>query len=115
MPSPRGQDWTRRLRPLVLDGEPLAPQLRRRLGVVLVASVLCGALMLFFLALFAGFGHGGIGLIIAAAIAPAPAWAWADHLRLRRAVAAYLAARQAAAFEGETPAGATPREVDPGR
>ena len=87
MRPPAGPDWPRRLRPLILDGEPLIAQLRRRWGVAVVASGLFGVLMLVFLALFAGFSHAGIGLTIDALIAPILAWMWGGHARLRRAVA----------------------------
>ena len=115
MPSPVEPDWPRRLRPLVLDGEPLEAQLRRRRGTAVVASALFGGLMLFFLAIFAGFGHARIGLVIAALMAPIVARLWAEHRRLGRAMVGYLAIRPDASAGTRTPTGATPREVGPGR
>ena len=115
MRPPAEPDWPRRLRPLTLDGEPLAAQLRRRRGVAVVASALFGGLMLFFLALFAGFGHAGVGLAIDAAIAPIVARIWAGYRGLARAVAAYPAEAAADRRETQTPTGPTPREVEPGR
>ena len=93
MATTRAGDWPRRLRPLTLDGEPLRVQLRRRLGVAVVASVLLGGLMAFFLAIFAGFGRWRVGLGIDALIAPVLAWIWMGHARLRRAVRAHEADR----------------------
>ena len=85
----RRPDWSKKLRPLYLGAEPIDFQMKRRLGVVVVASVLFSGLALFFGAIFAGFGRWEIGLALAALIAPIVGWIWWDYLRLRRAVATY--------------------------
>ena len=89
MPAANRADWVRRLAPLTLDGEPLADQLRRRFGVVVVATLLLGGFMGFFLTIFASFGRWGVGLVLDLAIAPWLAWIWLGHLRLRRWLVRY--------------------------
>lgn len=89
-PSP-DPDWVRRLAPLILAGEPLDVQLARRFGATLVASALFGGFLLFFLALFAGFGRWPVGVAIDLGISPVLARIWLDYWRIRRVVAEYRA------------------------
>ena len=90
MDRDRRGDWSRRLRPLYLGADPIDRQMERRWGVVVVVSVLFLSLSLFFVAIFAGFGHWRIGLVLAGMIVPIPGWIWWDYFRLRRTVADYL-------------------------
>ena len=61
----------------------------RRLGVVVVASILLGGFASFFLAIFAGFGRWEFGLILDGLIAPVLGWIWWGYFRLRRSLASY--------------------------
>jgi len=85
----RQAEWTRKLRPIHLGAEPVDAQLGQRLGAVGIASVLFSGLMIFFLAIFAGFGRWEIGLMLDGLIAPALGWIWWGYFRLRRSVASY--------------------------
>ena len=88
MDQARQLDWARKLRPLHLGVEPIGNQLRRRTGVVAVATSLLSGFMLFFLAIFAGFGHWKIGLTLDGLfVGPFLGWIWWAHLRLRQRVA----------------------------
>ena len=83
-------DWSRQLRPLYLDGEPIPQQFARRRGVVLVASALLSGLILFILSLFAAFGRWDLGLIVGLCLFGIPlGWIWWDYWRLGRNVARF--------------------------
>ncbi len=86
----RQGEWAKKLRPIQLGAESVDLQMKRRFGVVAVASVLFLGLCLFFVAIFAGFGRWKIGLALAGMIAPILAWIWRDYFRLRRTLAVYL-------------------------
>ena len=57
--------------------------------MAVIASVLFSGLMIFFLAIFAGFGRWEVGLALDGLIAPILGWIWWGYFRLQRFVASY--------------------------